>query len=108
MGSDDNFRYRLSKADQLTERSTPLLTLRQRKACPQHRPTRQRRDAARDDLESGAAPYTLFVCRRALVETVARPTVEVQLRARVYLLKEDFQFFRDYKSWYWAGRFLDR
>jgi transposase len=27
---------------------------------------------------------------------------------RAYLLKEDFQFFWGYKSWYWAGRFLDR
>ena len=25
-----------------------------------------------------------------------------------YLLKEDFQFFWGYKSWYWAGQFLDR
>ena len=31
------------------------------------------------------------------------------LRAvRAYLLKEDFQFFWDYVSPYWAGRFLDR
>ena len=27
---------------------------------------------------------------------------------RAYLLKEDFQFFWDYKSWYWAGQFLER
>ena len=27
---------------------------------------------------------------------------------RAYLLKEDFQFFWGYKSWYWAGQFLDR
>ena len=27
---------------------------------------------------------------------------------RAYLLKEDFQFFWDYKSAYWAGEFLDR
>jgi transposase len=27
---------------------------------------------------------------------------------RAYLLKEDFQFFWDYVSWYWAGQFLDR
>jgi transposase len=27
---------------------------------------------------------------------------------RSYLLKEDFQFFWDYRSAYWAGRFLDR
>jgi transposase len=27
---------------------------------------------------------------------------------RAYLLKEDFQFFWGYASWYWAGRFLDR
>jgi transposase len=27
---------------------------------------------------------------------------------RAYLLKEDFQFFRDYVSPYWAGQFLDR
>jgi len=27
---------------------------------------------------------------------------------RSYLLKEDFQFFWDYRSVYWAGRFLDR
>lgn len=28
--------------------------------------------------------------------------------ARSYLLKEDFQFFWEYRSAYWAGRFLDR
>lgn len=27
---------------------------------------------------------------------------------RSYLLKEEFQFFWEYKSWYWAGRFLDQ
>ena len=27
---------------------------------------------------------------------------------RSYLLKEDFQFFWEYRSAYWAGRFLDR
>lgn len=27
---------------------------------------------------------------------------------RAYLLKEDFQFSWSYKSWYWAGQFLDR
>jgi transposase len=27
---------------------------------------------------------------------------------RAYLLKEDFQFFWSYRSWYWAGQFLDR
>lgn len=27
---------------------------------------------------------------------------------RAYLLKEDFQFFWGYRSWYWAGVFLDR
>ena len=27
---------------------------------------------------------------------------------RAYLLKEDFQFFWDYRSPYWAGRFLER
>jgi transposase len=27
---------------------------------------------------------------------------------RAYLLKEDFQFFCNYRSPYWAGRFLDR
>jgi len=27
---------------------------------------------------------------------------------RAYLLKEQFQFFWGYKSWYWAGQFLDR
>lgn len=26
---------------------------------------------------------------------------------RSYLLKEEFQFFWEYKSWYWAGRFMD-
>ena len=27
---------------------------------------------------------------------------------RTYLLKEDFQFFWDYRSPFWAGKFLDR
>ena len=27
---------------------------------------------------------------------------------RAYLLKEDFQFFWEYRSVYWAGQFLDR
>ncbi|MEA3277968.1 MAG: ISL3 family transposase [Pseudomonadota bacterium] len=27
---------------------------------------------------------------------------------RAYLLKEQFQFFWDYRSWYWAGQFLER
>lgn len=35
--------------------------------------------------------------------------VQYNLRAvRSYLLKEDFQLFWDYRSVYWAGRFLDR
>lgn len=35
--------------------------------------------------------------------------VQYNLRAvRAYLLKEDFQFFWGYRSWYWAGQFLDR
>jgi hypothetical protein len=39
-----------------TEKSIPLLTPRQIKVCPHHRPKRRRRDAAQDYLESGAAP----------------------------------------------------
>ena len=27
---------------------------------------------------------------------------------RSYLLKEEFQFFWEYKSWYWAGQFMDK
>jgi transposase len=35
--------------------------------------------------------------------------LQYNLRAvRAYLLKEDFQFFWDYLSPYWAGKFLDR
>ena len=35
--------------------------------------------------------------------------LQYNLRAvRAYLLKEDFQFFWEYRSPYWAGQFLDR
>jgi hypothetical protein len=37
------------------ERSIPLPPLRKMEACANHRPKRRRRDAAQDDLESGAA-----------------------------------------------------
>jgi len=41
-------------------------------------------------------------------ETRLAELVQYNLKSvRAYLLKEDFQFFWGYKSWYWAGRFLD-
>jgi len=42
-------------------------------------------------------------------ETRLAELVQYNLKSvRAYLLKEDFQFFWGYKSWYWAGQFLDR
>jgi transposase len=42
-------------------------------------------------------------------ETRLADLVQYNLKTvRAYLLKEQFQFFWGYKSWYWAGQFLDR
>jgi transposase len=42
-------------------------------------------------------------------ETKLKDLLQYNLKAvRSYLLKEDFQFFWDYFSPFWAGRFLDR
>jgi transposase len=42
-------------------------------------------------------------------ETRLAELLQYNLRTvRAYLLKEDFQFFWGYRSWYWAGQFLER
>ena len=70
-------------------------------------------------LKAGGYEPVLKGCRWLLLkrpenlsekqETRLAELVQYNLKSvRAYLLKEDFQFFWGYKSWYWAGQFLDR
>ncbi len=53
-------------------------------------------------------PYLKVIAKKASQAVHVLDRFHILRSVRSYLLKEDFQFFWEYVSPYWAGRFLDR